>query len=135
MSFLDIAFKRLQRAYPKAKIRNSIRDQWGTYAFDILLDGKPFVFCTKRSSGSGGFLSVHSDLTGRRVPILLSWSNKLYVLDPHKILTRYSFRNVRNGAMMLNFKLDDVEAETLERSISKREVDRIQANLFSGGKE
>jgi len=104
--------------WPKSKIFKPLRDSYGMYGLNVVLDGQLGVFSVKVStkqpmeaSKRGVFLSCHAALCDHKVPIFILHNHVLWRIKPQCVLHTYAFRNWLHGALMLNFYTTDVNAE------------------------
>lgn len=126
MNRIERGFGEVQRALPNSRVLKPLRDDWGIYGLNVILDGQIGVFSVKVSKKQphnaglevakrGTFLSCHAQMCDHRVPIFILHDGIVWRIQPQAITGAFAFKNWVHGALFLNFYSVDVEAESLHR--------------------
>ena len=127
---LDNAFLRVKAEYPTAKMVCPLRDHYGVYAYSILVDGRQYNLCLRRSAGRRGIISVNSELTKGKIPILLAFGVMLYVIYPQAVANYYTHIEKHRGALKYQFRLEEVGARPFSLTWANEANKKAEPDFF-----
>jgi len=129
--------------YPQFKMERPVGDEHGIYCYIIKAGTQSALYCSKGST-LGDTVSVHEVMmhysAHEQIPIVMFVEGRFYKFNGKNIIAARTWRDMHNGAEMVNFTLADVFALDITNPdnktvVTRRTIEsRQQESLaFSGG--